>query len=109
MARNVTGITLEPGYLVIATNSGPPTRFPLADILRAADIPEGLTSAHVDGVRLLSNMVVILIRTLIDRQVMDDTFADSLGMDWDLDHIIYALEQLGGSYAEPDFDNVEDA
>ena len=106
---NTPNVTLTEGFITIKNPSGPPTQFPVADLLRAADIPEGLTSEHVDGVRLLSNMVVILIRTLISRQVLDDAFADSLGMDWDLDHIIYALEQLGGSYDEPNFDNVEDA
>jgi len=99
----------EPGYIIIRRASGPPVRYPLAGLIRAADVPTGLTHEQVAGVSLLANLVVILVRTLIDKGILDETFADSLGMDWDLDHIIYAIEQMGGSYHEPNFDNVESA
>ena len=102
-------IATEPGFLTIRESSGPPTKYPIADILRAADIPVGLTHAQVAGVTYLANLVVVLIRTLIARDLLDEDFADELGMDWDLEHIIYALESLGGTYHEPDFDAVEDA
>jgi len=98
-----------PGFITISPDSGPPIRYPIADILRALDIPVGLTHTQVDGLRLLSNLVVVLIRTLIEKEILTEEFADSLGMDWDLDHIIYVVEQLGGAYHEPDFDDVEDA
>ena len=100
---------LEPGFITIDRASGPPVRLPLKDYLRAADIPVGLTHAQVAGVTYLANLVVVLIRTLIARDLLDETFADKLGMDWDLEHIIYALESLGGTYHEPQFDNVEGA
>ena len=102
-------VATEPGFLTIRTDSGPPTKYPIADLLRVADIPVGLTHAQVAGITYLANLVVVLIRTLVEREVLDETFADELGMDWDLEHIVYALEQLGGSYHEPDLDNVEDA
>ncbi len=104
----VQSIRAEAGYLIIDPGSGPEISLPIADILRAADIP-ALTSEQVDGIRLLANLNVFIIRTLIEREILDETFADQLGLDMDLDHIIYAIEQLGGSYAEPDFDDVEDA
>ncbi len=106
---NTRSITVEPGFIVIDSGSGPPTRYPIADVIRQPDIPTGLTHTQVDGVSLLANLVVVLIRTLINKEILDDTFADELGMDWDLNHLIYIIEQLGGVYHEPHFDNVEDA
>lgn len=106
-------VTVEPGFIVIDSGSGPPTRYPIADLLRQIDIPVGLTHIQVAGIGLLANLVVILVRTLISRGILDETFADGAGgdgdMDYDLDHIIYAIEQLGGAYHEPHFDHVEDA
>jgi hypothetical protein len=99
--------SIEPGFITVNRASGPPIKLPLADFIRVADVPAGLTHQQVDGVRLLANLNVVLIRTLIEKDILDESFADSLGMNWDLDHIIYALEQLGGSYHEPDFDGVE--
>ena len=110
MADNVQTLDVtEPGYITIGRDSGPPVRYPVSQLLRVADVPVGLTHTQVAGLSLLGNLCAIIIRTLIDRDILDETFADSLGMDWDLDHIIYALEQLGGSYSDPNFDNVEDA
>ena len=102
-------ITTEPGFITLDTGSGPPRRIAIANLLRQPDIPEGLTHTQVAGIGLLTNLVVILIRTLIDKEILDETFADSLGMNWSLNDIIYAIEQLGGSYAVPHFDNIEDA
>ena len=102
-------LTYRKGFITIDRGSGPPADIAIADILRAADIPVGLTHAQVAGVTYLANLVIVLIRTLIAKDLLDETFADELGMDWDLEHIIYALESLGGAYHEPNLDNVEDA
>lgn len=99
----------EPGYIVKVDNYNRRVKQNIADMLRVADIPIGLTHTQVDGLRLQSNLLAIIIRTLVAREVLDEQFTDELGMDWDLEHIIYALEQMGGSYEEPDLDNVEDA
>jgi len=100
----VQSITFEAGALVVQTDSGPPTRWPIADVLRAADIP-ALTQTQVVAIKALANLVVILIRSLIARDLLDEDFVDDGGMDWDLDHIIYAIEQMGGSYHEPSLDD----
>ena len=99
----------EPGFITIREDYGPPTKFPITDLLRATDIPVGLTHAQVAGVTYMANLLVVLIRTLIAKELLDETFADDLGMDWDLEHIVYALESLGGNYEAPHFDAVEDA
>ena len=106
---NIKSIVVEAGALIIQTDSGPPTRYPIADVIRVADVPVGLTHTQVAGVTYLANLIVILIRTLIERNVLDESFIDSLGLNWDLDHIIYAVEQLGGAYHEPELDDVEGA
>lgn len=103
-------ITVEPGFIVVDSGSGPPTKYPVKDILRKADIPVGLTHEQVAGVGLLANLVVILIRTLMSKGILDETFTDGIDdMNWDLDHLIYAIEKLGGVYHEPHFDHVEEA
>ena len=109
MAGDVRVITTEPGFITIDTGSGPPRRISMGTLLTQPDIPVGLTHAQVAGVSLLANLVVILIRVLIEKEILDETFADELGLNWDLNHLIYAIEQLGGDYSEPNFDNVESA
>ena len=102
-------ISTEPGFITIETGSGPPRRISMATLLTQPDIPVGLTHTQVDGIRLLANMVVILIRVLQRAKILNEDFSDDAGMEWDLDHMIYAVEQLGGSYANPDLDRVESA
>uniref|UniRef100_A0A6M3KL61 Uncharacterized protein n=1 Tax=viral metagenome TaxID=1070528 RepID=A0A6M3KL61_9ZZZZ len=99
-------VTLQPGYITIPQASGPAIQFPLADILRAADIPM-LTYSQVAAITTLANLTVILIRTLIERGVLDEDFSDSLGLSMDLAHIIQVVENMGGTYHEPDFNDVE--
>ncbi len=102
----VENVTTEAGYIVITKQAGGiPERFAIADVLRAADIP-ALTHSQVATISTLANLIVILVRTLIKRGILDEEFKDNQGMDWDLDHLIYAFEQMGGSYHEPDLDNV---
>ena len=97
----ISEIGFEAGFIVIRNGtSNIPKRIPIADVLRAADIP-ALTYEQVAAVVTLAGLTVILIRTLIDRQILDESFGDSLGLDWDLDHLIYAIEQIGGSYHRP--------
>ncbi len=101
----IRSITTKSGFLVIDNGDGPPREIPIADVLRAADIPS-LGYGRVPTITTLSNIIVILIRTLIQRKVLDESFVDGFGMDWDLDHLIYAFEQMGGTYHEPDLDDV---
>ncbi len=101
----VTNVTTEAGFIVVTfENSSIPQRFAIADVLRAADIP-ALTSAQVATIKTVTNLIVILIRTLTKRGILDESFVDDQGMDWDLDHLIYAIEQMGGDYHEPQLDD----
>lgn len=110
MGENIKGIDVsEPGFITIQRSSGPPIRYPVSDLLQATDIPTGLTHEQVIGLTIIANVLAVLIRTLIARDILDESFADSAGLSSDLDQLIYILEQLGGAYHEPDFGNVEDA
>lgn len=95
----VKNITFEAGAIILEMDSGPPVRHPIADVLRALDIPTGLTYTQVASVSALANLVVILIRTLIDRKVLDQSFLEN--DDLSLDGIIEAIEAMGGDYYDP--------
>ena len=101
----LTKIETEPGYLILTEDGNRKTMYPISPVLRVADIPTGLTYIQVAALKTLANLVVILIRTLIEREVLDENFADSLGLDMDLDHIVAAIEAMGGTYHEPDLDD----
>ena len=101
----VTNIEFEAGAIILHRDAGPPTRYPIADVLRVLDIPTGLTYTQVSAVTALANLLVILIRTLIDKGVLNDVFLEE--GDIDLETIVYAIEQMGGDYGDPDLDGSE--
>jgi len=105
MAAFVKDITTQSGYLVITFDSGPPKQFPIADVLRAADIP-ALTYSQVASIKALANLIVILVRTLVDREVLDESFLED--GDIDLDDIVEAIENMGGDYGDPDLTGSEE-
>ena len=106
MSKVVFDLTTEPGYLTVSDGVGNKSKYAIAAMLRAADIPTGLTYTQVAAITTLANLVVILTRTLIERGVLDESFTDENGMDWDLEHIIHAIEQMGGTFHDPDLDDV---
>jgi len=89
-----------PGYVVETDQSGNSTKRAIADMLRSADIPTGLTYEQVSAVTTLANLFAVLVRTLIDRGVLDESFME--GSEYSLDDLIEAVESLGGAYHEPD-------
>ena len=98
--RTIVKQEFTPGAIITIDESGNRTSQDLASLLRAADIPAGLTYSQVQAVTALANLIAVLIRTLVDRQVLDESFLEN--DDYDLDHIIYSIEQMGGAYHEPD-------
>ena len=93
-----TRIFTEPGYLVVAYD-GQKSQLAISEILRAADIP-ALTYAQVGAIKTLANLVAVLIRTLIARDVVDEQFMED--NDYDLAAIVKTIEDMGGDYSEPD-------
>lgn len=98
----------KPGYIIIRRASGPPVEYPLTDLITTGDVPTGLTHTHVAALGALANLFAILIRTLIERDILDETFADHHGMYWDLDHIIFAIDEMGGQFDNPDLDKADE-
>lgn len=105
MASYISRITFEPGFIVITDDGGQRVRHEIAGVLRALDIPTGLTSTQVAPIKTLANLIVVLIRTLIDRQVLNESFLEE--DDYDLDALIEAIEAMGGSYAEPTLEDAD--
>lgn len=93
-------ILFTPGYITLDNGGANPTRYPIADVLRALDIPVGLTHTQVAGLTSLANLVVVLVRTLISRDILDEHFMEE--GEYNLTAIIEAIEKLGGDYGEPD-------
>ncbi len=94
-----TQVSTEPGYLIIEID-GKKTQYPISAVLRAADIPTGLTYSQVGAITTLANLVAILIRTLIDRDILNESFLED--GDIDLEGIVESIEDMGGDYGEPD-------
>ena len=58
----VAGISFEAGYITVSYDSGPPVQQDIASVLRALDIPTGLTYSQVQAVTSLANIITVLIR-----------------------------------------------
>ena len=93
-----TRLYTEPGYLILEED-GQKSQLPIADMLRAADIP-ALTYAQVGAIKSLANMFAVLIRTLIARGILDEQFMEE--GDYDLEAIVQTIEDMGGDFGEPD-------
>ncbi len=100
MGNNIVSVVPSPGYLTFTDSAGNATRWSIADMLRAADIPTGLTYAQVGAITSLANLVAVLIRTLIARNILDEQFMED--GDYDLEAITKTIEDMGGDYLEPD-------
>ncbi len=95
----VGGVTFTPGYMVVNIG-GKLTQYPISSVLRAADIPTGLTHTQVSAITTLANLVAVLIRTLIINNVLDESFLEE--GEYDLGDIVQAVADMGGDYGEPD-------
>ncbi len=100
MANAIVGLAFEPGSIITIDDRGNRTSHAVKDILRALDIPTGLTYAQVQAITPLANLIVVLIRTLIARDVLDESFLEN--DDYDLDAIVKSVEDMGGDFGEPD-------
>ncbi len=93
----VKDIRFSAGYITITRDDGPPTEYPVKDILRALDIPVGLTYLQTPVVTTVANLVGLLIKELVKRDILDESFGEV-----DLEHIVQAIEEMGGDYDEPE-------
>ena len=77
----VKNIEFSSGYITVTFDSGPPVQYPVADMLRAADIPV-LTIDKVTVLTELADLFVTLLRTLIERKVLDEEFSEGFDLDY---------------------------
>ena len=99
----IENLAFESGFIVVTREHDHRTRYAIADVLRALDIPTGLTYSQVGAITTLANLFVVLIRTLIDKEILDESFGESDGdLSLDLEHLIQAIEEMGGAYEDPD-------
>ncbi|KKN65905.1 hypothetical protein LCGC14_0477220 [marine sediment metagenome] len=96
----ISEVIRELGFITYVETNGRRTRYAVADGLRVEDIPTGLTYTQVGAITTLSNLVVVLIRTLIDRGVLDEQFLED--GEYDLPAIVQTIEDMGGDYINPD-------
>jgi len=90
----------EPGYVITTDESGNRTKLPIADVLRAADIPAGLTYAQVQAITPLANLIADLTKKLIALEVLPAEFTGEDG--YDLEAVVQTIENMGGDFGEPD-------
>mgnify|MGYP001574115128 CR=1 FL=1 len=90
----VQDITIEAGFLVITRDAGGPRKYPIADILRAADVPN-LNIRSLTLLTTMANLVTVLVKTLIEKGVLDENFEGG----YDLQYLVDTLEtDLGVSW-----------
>jgi len=93
----VKNITHQAGFLLVETDVET-KKFDITIILRAADIPTGLTYSQVQAITGLANIIGVLIKELIERGIIGEDFLDGYG----LEDIVDQIDNAGGSYTEPD-------
>jgi len=98
MAINTKALTFEAGYIIVTEPNGQRTKYPV-EVL-ASNITTGVTYAQVQAITALSNLLAVLIRTLIDREILDESFLED--GEYTLESITEAIEQMGGDYGDPD-------
>lgn len=90
----VGSVDLEAGYITIDKGSGPPTRYPIANVMRSADVPD-VPIASLTLLTKLAEVLVVIVKTLEERGILDEDFKD----DYDLQYIVDTLEtDLGISW-----------
>jgi len=86
------------GYIYTTDQAGNRVKHSIANMLRAADIPTGLTYSQVQAITGLANILGVLIKELVEQEVIKPEFMDG----FDLGDIIEEIDNAGGSYTEPD-------
>ena len=85
--ENARNITFEPGYMTLTDEGGRMTKYPIAPVLRAADIPD-LTIDSLTLLTTLSQVVAVLVQTLVDKEVIGEELFDG----YDLQYVYEKLE-----------------
>ena len=100
MANGVENQEFIPGYITLTDAHGRKTKHAIAPVLRAEDIPTGLTYSQVTAISTLASLVAVLIRTLIYKGILDESFMEK--GEYDLATIIEVINNMGADFGVPD-------
>ena len=100
MANGVEKQEYTPGYITNTDAHGRKTRHPISVTLRSEDIPAGLDYTQVAAITTLANLFIVLVRTLRAKGIVDEEFLEN--GEYGLNLIVDVIENMGGSYTEPD-------
>ena len=80
-------IEFEAGYIVVTDDGGRRTRHTIANMVRPVDVPD-VPIASLTLLTKTADLLTILIKTLIERDILDENFEDG----YDLQHVVDTLE-----------------
>ena len=89
----IKSISFEPGFMVLTDEVGERARQPIADILRALDIP-ALVISRVPPVTALANILIIVVKALLEANVIGEELSD----EYDLEFLLAALKTLNAEW-----------
>ncbi len=75
----VKSLAFSAGFITVTNDDGPPVKHAIADVLRALDIPTGLTHVQVKPITTLANLIADLTKKLIAAGVLDAEFTGEDG------------------------------
>lgn len=92
MPEDVKNITFSEGYITVTYNSGQPIRYSIADVLRAADIPEDLLIASLPLLTKLAQVVMVIVQTLVDNGTLDENLIAGFDLQYIRETLVTDLE-----------------
>ncbi len=86
----VTGISFEPGFIVISTDEGAPRKYSAKDFLQAADIPD-LTINSLTLLTTLAKLFMVLLKELQDKEIIQEELTDGYDFQYLYDTLVQEL------------------
>ncbi len=95
----IENVIFESGFIVLVRENNRRTRYAVADVLRALDIPTGLTPEQVLDITTLANHFVVFLRTLIANGTLGEDYLEE--GEYHLSLLQQSLKDMGADYGEP--------
>ena len=86
----VKNIAFSSGYITVTYDEGAPRRHPIANVLRALDVPD-LTIDSLSLLTTLAQVVMVLVKTLVERDILDEELVSGFDMTYMLETLIDEL------------------
>jgi len=83
----IKNVRLVAGKLLVTPDEGGAREYDLVNYLRAADVPD-LTINSLTLLTTLAQVMIILIRTLQDKEILGEEFAGDFDMEYMLETLI---------------------